>query len=321
MGAPRRERGAAILLAMLVVSLVALATANAFWRGWRDVEAERVERTRIQVSWILSGALDWARAVLRDDGQRGADHYGEPWSSPFREINLAAFLADGASGAEIGGATLTGSIVDRQALLNVTNLVDAGKLSSPDFDAFARLFEVLGLPRNQLVQLSENMIQAAEARGAEGSAADAAILPQRMEHLVWMGIPGPTVAALRPYVTVLPSRSSVNLNTAGSRVIYAVVPALTMEQVDAFVAERERRANIYAGTSRSHFRSWEQMRQFLMGDPQEAPSDVANISFASQYYDLRVRLQWGESVFDERYLLHRDGAQVTAIDRERGLSR
>ena len=32
------------------------------------------------------------------------------------------------------------------------------------------------------------------------------LLPQRVEELVWLGLPVATVAALQPYVTVLPAR-------------------------------------------------------------------------------------------------------------------
>ncbi|MFN3377379.1 MAG: hypothetical protein ACK40S_12615, partial [Burkholderiaceae bacterium] len=60
---PRRlhERGAALLVAMLTVTLVATWAATALWQQWRAVEVETAERARVQASWILVGALDWAR--------------------------------------------------------------------------------------------------------------------------------------------------------------------------------------------------------------------------------------------------------------------
>jgi general secretion pathway protein K len=42
-------------------------------------------------------------------------------------------------------------------------------------------------------------------------------MPQRMDQLAWLGLSPATVAALEPYVTLLPSRTQVNLNTAPPR--------------------------------------------------------------------------------------------------------
>ena len=42
--APRPQRGAALLLAMLTVTLVAALAASAAWQQWRAIEIERAER-------------------------------------------------------------------------------------------------------------------------------------------------------------------------------------------------------------------------------------------------------------------------------------
>src|SRR6202008_3532089 len=76
---PSNQRGAALLMAMLVVVLVATFAAASLWQQWRSVEVETAERARIQSGWILTGALDWARLILREDGLSGqADHLAEP---------------------------------------------------------------------------------------------------------------------------------------------------------------------------------------------------------------------------------------------------
>ena len=53
------QRGAALLAAMLTVTLVAAFAASALWQQWRAIEVEAAERTRIQAAWMLLGALDW----------------------------------------------------------------------------------------------------------------------------------------------------------------------------------------------------------------------------------------------------------------------
>ena len=70
-GALRAQGGAAILTAMLIVTLVASLSAAALWQHWRGVEVETAERGRLQSSWLLQGAQDWARLILREDARAG----------------------------------------------------------------------------------------------------------------------------------------------------------------------------------------------------------------------------------------------------------
>lgn len=55
-----RDRGAALLTAMLTVALVASLASAALWQQWRSIEVEAAERARSQSLWVLTGALDWA---------------------------------------------------------------------------------------------------------------------------------------------------------------------------------------------------------------------------------------------------------------------
>lgn len=57
-----------------------------------------------------------------------------------------------------------------------------------------------------------------------------------------LDIPGYTpemVARLRPFVTVLPTVSAVNMNTASAEVIAAIVPGMSLSSAQAFVARRQ----------------------------------------------------------------------------------
>ena len=89
-----RQRGAALLAAMLTVTLVATLAAAAMWRQWRAVEIEAAERTRVQSAWLLVGALDWSRLILREDARAGGpDNLTEPWNLVLEEARLSSFLA------------------------------------------------------------------------------------------------------------------------------------------------------------------------------------------------------------------------------------
>jgi general secretion pathway protein K len=66
-----QQRGAAILMAMIIVTLVVTLAAGMVWQQWRAVQVEAAERARTQSAWILGGALDWARLILREDARSG----------------------------------------------------------------------------------------------------------------------------------------------------------------------------------------------------------------------------------------------------------
>jgi general secretion pathway protein K len=313
---PTRERGAALLAAMLTVTLVATFAAAALWQQWRSIEVEAAERARVQSAWVLTGAVDWARLLLREDAKAGgADHLGEPWAVPLQEARLSSFLAAdrsnasaGETGPEVFDAFLSGDIVDLQSRLNVTNLVDNGKVSEADYANFARLFEQLGLPQAQLDTLAENLRFALDASPGNRSSPLAPLLPQRVEQLAWLGLGADTLAALQPFITILPSRTKVNLNTASAEVIYATVSGLSMSDAQRLVAARES----------SPFRNVDQARQ-VVGAPQATfAAGQVNVDVATRYFEVHSRLRLDQMVVQERSLLLRDGLDVKVLQRQHG---
>lgn len=309
-----RERGAALLTAMLTVALVATFAAAALWQQWRSVEVETAERARVQSAWVLTGALDWARLVLREDARSGgADHLGEPWAVPLQEARLSSFLAadrnaSAETGPEVLEAFLSGQMTDLQSLLNVTNLIENGQPSERDVRSFARLFELLGLPPAQLDRLIENLRFALDTSGANRSSPMAPLLPQQVEQLVWLGLPANTVAVLRRYVTVLPMRTPVNLNTASAEVIYASLEALSMADAQRLVAARER----------SHFRSTTDAKNAIGATDAAFAEAQAGAGVASRFFEVRSRLRLDQLTVEERSVVQRDGLDIRILRRQRG---
>lgn len=306
----RRQAGAALLAAMLTVSLVATFAAAALWQQWRSVEIEAADRSRVQASWILTGALDWARLILREDARAGgADHLAEPWAVPLQEARLSTFLAADPSDTvdnEADHTFLSGEITDLQALLNVTNLVEAGTVSQPGLLSFGRLFDLLGLPRSQLDQMAANLRFATDISTDNLSAGRAALPPERIDQLAWLGLAPETVEALRPYVTVLPQRTAVNLNTASAEVIYAAGTSLSLADAQRLVAERERQ----------HFRTVPDATR-LLGAPGNAFA-TGTADTKSSFFEVRGRLRLDDVVIEQRSVVQRSGLQVRTLQREQG---
>ena len=126
---PRQQRGAALLMAMVIVTLVTTVAASMVWQQWRAVQVESAERALTQSHWILRGALDWARLILREDARGNqtsgnADHLGEPWALPLEEARLSSFLAadrDQSADSTLE-AFLSGDITDSQGRLNLREI-------------------------------------------------------------------------------------------------------------------------------------------------------------------------------------------------------
>lgn len=340
----RRQRGAALLTALITVTLVATLAAAALWRQWRATEVEAAERSRLQASLVLAGALDWSRLILAEDGRTGgADHLAEPWAVPLAEAKLTSFLAadkNVASDALEGlpDAFLSGSITDAQSRLNLRNLVDAsGRPVLRAVAATRKLFDLLDLPPGQVDTLVQQMRRAllagggvtqtpssatgtdgtATASGTTASASSASaddvgasegapLMPQRVEQLGWLGLPADTVAAIAPYVTLLPANTPVNLNTASAEVIFAAVDQIDMAGARKLVEVRRRK----------FFSDLAEASQQLSSatDVQLTPGQVG---ISTSYFEVRGRLRMDRYWVEEASLLHRTGTTVSIIWRQR----
>lgn len=310
-----RARGAALLAAMLTVTLVATFAASAMWQQWRALEVETAERGRVQSAWILIGALDWSRLILREDGRSGgADHLAEPWAVPLQEARLSTFLAATNNVSQVDDAStdtteafLSGQISDMQARLNITNLIVGDQVDPVTLRQFTRLFERLGLAEQELTSLVAALRRAqpsiTPATANQGNTAP--LMPPTVSQLGWLGLTPATIATLAPHVTLLPVRTPVNLNTAGIDVLMSAIDGLDSASAQKMVQSRESR----------HFQTLSDAQK-LVGELEAL--DASRFSVASGYFEVRGRLRLGETMLDERSLVHKVGINVTTLWRERG---
>lgn len=305
------ERGAALLTAMLTVTLVATIASAALWQQWRQVEIETAERGRSQTAWMMTGALDWTRLILREDAisaqGNGADHLGEPWALPVQESKLSSFLSQDQRWRE--GDTdvfLSGQITDAQSRMNVMNLLDNGQVSAPALQRFGRLFERLNLPAQELQTLARQLQAAAQAAKTPGPAgAGTHLMPQQTPQLVWLGLSPGTLAALENFITLLPEPTPVNLNTAPAEVLMASLPGLDLAAARQLVQLRER----------GHWATLDAARQ-AMG-PVGAAVQAPQHSVQSRYFQVLGRMRIDNVVQEDLALVLRDGQQVRMLWRVR----
>lgn len=309
---PARQRGAALLLAMLTVALVASISATAYWQQWRSQQLEQTARDRAQSLWLLSGALDWSRLILREDARASSvDHLAEPWAIPLQETRLSSFLT-GAESSQIDDgaldARLSGSISDEQGKLNFRNLIEASsertQLAAVERQSFLRLFAALSLPSSELQQLMQGLLAAYDSDPA--SAEQRLLRPQRLEQLAWFGLSRKTLERLAPHATWLPEPTPLNLNTASALALHASLAGLDLGQAQSLLAQRERR----------HFAAINELGEQLPAIAAELKPQRHAVS--SRYFRVRGLLQIDGATLEQDALVLRSGIQVRVLWRAHG---
>jgi general secretion pathway protein K len=288
----RRQRGAALLTAMIIVTLVATLAAAMVWQQWRAVQVEAAERARAQSTWILSGALDFAKMILREDGRgsngRQFTALTEPWATPLAEARLSTFLAVDKSNADDGPeAFLSGDISDAQGRYNLGNLLTGSTIDPLEVATLERLCQAVGIESGVAQRIAMGMRAA-----VTGTAAAAPLQPGTVAQLNWLGIDKASVQALQPYVLLLPdaTQTAVNVNTASAEVLSAVA------NLDTATA-----AHLLQVRQRTPFKD---LSTFTTQAGSTA-SATAKLAVKSNYFEVRTRLRLADRVLVERTLLYR----------------
>ncbi len=309
--ARRHQRGAALLLAMIIVTLIATLAVSMVWQQWRAVQVEGAGRARAQSTWILSGALDWAGLILREDGRPKRngeiiDHLGEPWAVPLAEARLSSFLSvDKQVNDEGPEAFLSGSISDAQGRFNLRNLVDAtGKPSPVHSDVLLRLCENINVSASVAMTLTSGLQRAwtqatPESSGGTSTATDVPLVPKRISQLTWLGIDEAAVQRLAPYVVILPETGTlINVNTASRELIAAAIPGINVGDAERLIQIRQRTP-------------FKQVSDITTQLP--SAIDTGRMSVFSNYFEVRGKLRLEDRSLEQRSLVRRNNAQPIVV--------
>jgi len=291
---------------MIIVTLLATLAAAMVWQHWRAVQVESAERDRVQATWILSGALDFAKLILREDAKSGrATALTEPWATPLAESRVSSFMAADRSNAEGGPpAFLSGYITDAQSRYNLTNLVSAGKVAPLELETLERLCQAIGVDGSVAARIANGLRDAITSTTRSGSNAAAPLLPRTVQQLTWLGIDAASVSALQPYVVLLPFATPVNVNTASREVLTAAIQGMDPSSADRLIRLSQRTP-------------FKDMVSFNAQVQSFAPIK-ANLDVRSSFFVVHGRLRISDRVLAERSLVQRHGTRdITVLWHER----
>jgi general secretion pathway protein K len=239
MTTPRRERGIAAIVAILVVALATSAATYMLW--YQSLAMRHVENitARAQADAVARAGGAWAAAILNTDN-RNVDHLGEIWAQ-----TLPPFEAE--------SATLAGGIEDEQGKFNLNGLVgtDGKAADAAQVAAFGRLLTALQLP-SELANAVVDWIDADQETTQPGGAEDVHYLtldppyraanskladPSELRRV--KGFTDEYVTTLSKHVTALPVPTKVNVNTASAEVLEAVIAGINRSLAQQIVEARK----------------------------------------------------------------------------------
>jgi general secretion pathway protein K len=223
----------------------------------------------------------------------------------------------------VEGGSVAGRIEDMQSRFNINNLVDnEGKRSAKDVAQFINLLHAVGLDDELASPLvdwldKDNEPTFDDGWGAEDDEYSSYPVPYRTanqllqspsELMLVKGFTAEVYQALAPFITALPTRTKINVNTAAVEVIMSLSPDITRSDAQAAVASREETP-------------FESAQAFvdLNAIPQNAVQ-ADTVAVTSNYFLMDATARYGERGKAHMYsLLVRDGGKVNVIMRTLGV--
>lgn len=222
-----RQRGIALLVALLVVALATVLIAGLVDRGELGFARTRNRLLEAQAQAYAQGLEDYAARVLMQDWAQGsgsgADSNASMWAVPMPPTPVA-------------NGVISGTMRDRNGCFNLNNLIDAsGQPATQWPDKFRRLLAALRLDPN----LADAVMAWMNPQpGIDDPYYAAQPQPYRQakrgfahvsELRLVKGVSGTVYAALAPHVCALPPGTHINVNTATPPVLMTLNNVATLE--------------------------------------------------------------------------------------------
>jgi general secretion pathway protein K len=305
--APRLSRGVALLTAVVVVAIATIAAVGMASR--QQVDIRKTENVlRLDQAWEYALSIEgWAAGrLVKDREANKIDSKFDVWG-----YSIAP--------TQVVGGELAAQISDLQGRFNLNNLVNEGEPSQQDVTRFRRLLALLdidvGVADALLDWMDSDMVPRYPA-GAEDESYTNRQPPYRAanrplahiaELLLIEGVDVVIYEKLRPHVTVLPGRVSINVNTASSEVLRCLANGITAESVEMLLLTRDRNP-------------FEKVQDFLQHDALAGLKvEVAGIGVESSYFLIEGDVRMGRLLLRHRSVMHRPqkgGVQVIRRSRK-----
>src|SRR5689334_7984967 len=292
-----RQRGVAVLTAMLVVAIGTIIAVNLMWQATLDLRRTESALAADQGLMFMQGAEAWAADILRQDlvDSPTSDNLSEPWATQLPPL-------------PVDGGTIIGKLEDLQGRFNLNNLVTANGTENPLARAqFERLLTVLQIDpalAGAIVDwLDADDVIRFPVGGEDGTYAGAdppyraanTLITSPSELMAISGFKREIYATLAPYVTALPIGTKLNVNTASAVVLASLSNNIDISTAEGLVQQRNGVAFVDINKTFGG-----------LVDPME----LKEIDGVSQHFMLSATVTLGTNQHTMRSVLQRDASDV-----------
>jgi general secretion pathway protein K len=298
MSARNRQRGVAVLTAMLIVAIGTIIAVNLMWQSTLDLRRTESALAADQGLMFMQGAEAWAADILRQDlvDSPSSDNLSEPWATQLPPL-------------PVDGGTIIGKLEDLQGRFNLNNLIKPDGTDNPLAVAqFERLLVLLQIDPALAGAVSDWLDPDSNLRfpsGGEDVTYAGADPPYRAansmitspsELMAVSGFNREIYAKLAPYVTALPIGTKLNVNTASAIVLASLDPNLDISAGEGLVEQRADGAFVDID------KTFEKLVD---------PKVLREIDGVSQHFLLTATVTLGTNQLTMRAVLQRDASGVT----------
>ena len=314
---PGRQRGVAVITALLLTALAITVVASLFWQQQVQVRSMENQRLRLQTQWAMRGMVDFARFWLRQDNPTQTALDGV-WATPIEEARLDDYVDREKVDTEKFDATVSGRALDAQARFNISNLVAAtGGINPQQVLAYQRLLLNLRLDSG-LAEVAARAVLCAKPnpRAANGDGNTAATsmcggrepvaFTQVEDLLAEPGYTPQVLEKLRDFVIVLPKLTAadvtaVNVNTASAEVLSAITD-MSLSEASALTLRKRDYAKIKKCTPEEIVKKIKCFKDDI-GD--KTVIDGVESDVTSRYFLTVIRVRLDRAALDAVALIYR----------------
>ena len=285
-----RQNGVALLMAMLVVAIATITAVSLVHNQSVSIRRTGLLQTHETAMLYSLGLEDYARLFLQKDQKDSkTDHLKEDW-------------AVGIPLLPIEGGFLTGVLVDAQSKINLNAVLkqemeDRLRVLCNNLDVSTEFIE-------SLKDWIDSDLETIHADGAEDDYYTALQQPYRSanrlmsdvsELLLIKGMDREKYEILKPYITVLPTETTLNINTISPEVYKTIGGNVDAER---FVEERDNEP-------------FESLADFEKRMDQVLPENVFSVS--TDYFEADGQVSLGTKNVFVHTVIHRDGKGGTRV--------
>ena len=302
---PKRQRGVALLVALLVVALAVILIAALLDRGELALARTRNVLRSEQAQAYAQGLELYAAQILIATGNLGADTNASPWALPLPP-------------QPVPGGVISATMRDLNGCFNLNNLSAQGGNPAQWVPVFRNLLVAVGV--------DPNLLGSVQGWLGSGTSADAGAnyylglaVPYRPRNGLFVhvselrlvrGVSADVYARLAPHVCALPPGSTINVNTASAPVLRSLGDSLT--QAAAEKLWNNGQAN------------YQDVAQFVRDAQAQGDQTVAArqgqglFGVSSAYFLARGEIVLDDIPFTFYSLIQRGQGRISVLERSRG---